>query len=104
MNPEPTQPVVCQHCGALLSGHLLRGLCTRCLARFSLVEEPEDGSRESEVRGQKSEDRSQRSDDGSQKPEDGNQESENGSQKSQDVNQESDAGGQDSQAPKSSDS
>ena len=54
MNPEPSGPAVCRHCGAPLSGHLLRGVCARCLARFSLAEEPEDGGRESEVGSQRS--------------------------------------------------
>jgi eukaryotic-like serine/threonine-protein kinase len=44
VNPEPSERVVCRHCGAPLSGHLLRGVCARCLARFSLVEEPESGA------------------------------------------------------------
>ncbi len=43
MNPQETDKRVCDQCGASLAQHTREGLCSRCVARFSLLEpEPEE--------------------------------------------------------------
>lgn len=54
MNTPESDRRVCEQCGALLSHHTQDGLCSRCLARFSLLE-AEGGGEKAEIGGQKSE-------------------------------------------------
>ena len=60
--PEPENRV-CDQCGAPLRRHLREGLCTRCVARFSLLEEDEEDYKV-ESRKQKLTGRKQRTEDG----------------------------------------
>jgi serine/threonine protein kinase len=53
VNASDCQRETCRHCGDALSVHDLDGLCSRCVARISLLE-PEVGSQKFEVRSQKS--------------------------------------------------
>jgi eukaryotic-like serine/threonine-protein kinase len=41
MNEPSNETRTCEQCGAPLSAHDLEGLCTRCVAQISLLDEPE---------------------------------------------------------------